>query len=153
MSGSEATLALLDPIPLPNASLIINHFFSLCLTKYTPSLSRFLQHRPAVLLNSASEKLKLLPRGYPATPWLPQVTETAPMEWWLYSHLLGEEFSLSNNPSPLQLPQGLHSTAGDTWPCSLGLCSPSRDICSKLRAGTRRSLALGGRYLLCTASL
>lgn len=148
MSGLEGTLALLNPISFPNASLIINHFFSPCLTKDTPSQSRFLQPRPAALLNSASEKLKLLPQGYTATPWLHQVTETPLMEWWLYSHLLSEKFSLSDTPSPLQLPQGLHSTAGDSWPCSSGALQPKQGHLLRAESWHQDGFGLGRKILI-----
>lgn len=65
------------------------------------------------------------------------------MECWLYSHLLGEEFALSDTPSPLQLPEGLHSTAGDTWPCSSGALQPKQGHLLRAESWHQEGLGLG----------
>lgn len=65
------------------------------------------------------------------------------MEWWLYSHLLSEEFSLSDTPSPLQLPEGLHSTAGDTWPCSSGALQPKQGHLLRAESWHQEGFGLG----------
>lgn len=76
------------------------------------------------------------------------------MEGGLYSHLLGEEFSLSDTPSPLQLPEGLHSAAGDTWPCSLGALQPKQGHLLRAESWHQEGFGLGRKiFTLCSFSV